>query len=107
MKLQIMSPAADRVDFKVPPAPRLDSLEGKTIGLYNNITGGADIAVDRVAGGTLKSTLSAQQQVHSPMQFSLWMVPILLAVPTGTLVYLFSSHFPSPTLGKLLGVIVH
>ena len=49
MKLQIMSPAADRVDFKVPPAPRLPSLEGKTIGLYNNMTGGADIAVDRVA----------------------------------------------------------
>lgn len=49
MKLQIMSPAADRVDFKVPPAPRLTGLEGKTIGLYNNMTGGADIAVDRVA----------------------------------------------------------
>ena len=49
MKLQIMSPAADRVDFKVPPAPRLASLGGKTIGLYNNMTGGADIAVDRVA----------------------------------------------------------
>ncbi len=49
MKLQIMSPAADRVDFKVPPAPRLASLEDKTIGLYNNMTGGADIAVDRVA----------------------------------------------------------
>ena len=49
MQVQIMSPAADRVDFKVPPAPRLASLEGKTIGLYNNMTGGADIAVDRVA----------------------------------------------------------
>ena len=49
MKLQIMSPAAERVDFKVPPAPRLASLEGKTIGLYNNMTGGADIAVERVA----------------------------------------------------------
>jgi hypothetical protein len=49
MKLQIMSPAADRVDFKVPPAPRLETLEGKTIGLYNNMTGGADVAVNRVA----------------------------------------------------------
>ena len=49
MKVQIMSPAADRVEFKVPPAPRLASLEGKTIGLYNNMTGGADIAVERVA----------------------------------------------------------
>ena len=49
MRIQIMSPAADRVDFKVPPAPRLSSFEGKTIGLYNNMSGGADIAVDRVA----------------------------------------------------------
>ena len=49
MKLQVMSPAADRVDFKVPPARRLDTLDGKTIGLYNNMTGGADVAVERVA----------------------------------------------------------
>ena len=49
MKLQIMSPAAQRVDFKVPPAPRLAGLAGATIGLYNNMTGGADVAVDRVA----------------------------------------------------------
>ena len=49
MKLEIMSPAAARVDFKVPPAPRLFSLDGKTIGLYNNMTGGSDIAVERVA----------------------------------------------------------
>ncbi len=49
MKLQIMSPAAERVDFKVPPAPRLGSLEGKTIGLYNNMTGGADVAVELAA----------------------------------------------------------
>ena len=49
MKLQIMSPAAARVDFKVQPAPRLETLEGKTIGLYNNMTGGADVAVNRVA----------------------------------------------------------
>ena len=26
-----------------------NGLEGKTIGLYNNMTGGADVAVDRVA----------------------------------------------------------
>jgi len=49
MKLQIMSPAADRVDFQTPPAPRLSSLEGKTIGLYHNMTGGSDVAVERVA----------------------------------------------------------
>jgi hypothetical protein len=49
MRVQILSPAADRVEFAVPPAPRLASLEGKTIGLYNNLTGGADVAVERVA----------------------------------------------------------
>ena len=49
MKLRIMSPAAARVDFKVPPASRLDTLNGKTIGLYNNMTGGAEVAVNRVA----------------------------------------------------------
>lgn len=49
MQVQILSPAADRVDFTVPPAPRLGSLDGKTIGLYNNMTGGADVAVERVA----------------------------------------------------------
>src|SRR5688572_11575556 len=49
MKLQIMSPAADRVNFQTPPAPRLTGLEGKTIGLYHNMTGGSDIAVERVA----------------------------------------------------------
>ena len=49
MQVQIMSPAADRVDFEVPPAPRLTTFEGKTIGLYNNMTGGADVAVDRFA----------------------------------------------------------
>jgi hypothetical protein len=49
MQLQIMSPAADRVDFQTPPAPRLTSLEGKTIGLYHNMTGGSYVAVERVA----------------------------------------------------------
>ena len=49
INLQIMSPAAARVDFKVPPAARLDTLNGKTIGLYNNMTGGAEVAVNRVA----------------------------------------------------------
>ena len=49
MDIDILSPAADQVDFKISPAPRLDSLDNKTIGLYNNMTGGADIAVNRVA----------------------------------------------------------
>ncbi len=49
MEVRIMSPAGARVDFKAPPAPRLDTLEGKTIGLYSNMTGGAEVAVNRVA----------------------------------------------------------
>ena len=49
MKVQVMSPAAERVDFRVPPAPRLTSLAGKTIGLYDNMTGGADHAILRAA----------------------------------------------------------
>ena len=49
MQVQIMSPAVDKVAFTTPPAPRLTNLEGTTIGLYNNMTGGADIAVERVA----------------------------------------------------------
>ena len=49
MKLTILSPAANRVDLKVPQAKRLDTIDGKTIGLYNNMTGGADVAVDRAA----------------------------------------------------------
>ena len=49
MDITILSPAANQVDYKITPAPRLGSLDNKTIGLYNNMTGGADIAVNRVA----------------------------------------------------------
>ena len=49
MQIHIMSPAADRVDYNVPSPPRLTNLEGATIGLYHNSTGGSDIAVERVA----------------------------------------------------------
>ena len=49
MEVQFMSPAATQIDFKITPAPRLSDLNGKTIGLYNNMTGGADIAVNRIA----------------------------------------------------------
>jgi hypothetical protein len=50
---------------------------------------------------------AAQQQVHSPMQSSFWMFIRLPAIATGTLVYLFSTHYPSPTLGKSFRAIVH
>ena len=48
MKIQIMSPIADKFDNKVPPARRLETLNGKTIGLYSNETGGSEVAVARV-----------------------------------------------------------
>jgi hypothetical protein len=38
------------VDFKVPPAPRLASLAGKTIGLYSNGKGGVPRFLDMVEG---------------------------------------------------------
>jgi hypothetical protein len=47
-KVQIMSPIADKFDNKVPPARRLESLQGKRIGLYDNRTGGSDQAVAHV-----------------------------------------------------------
>jgi len=49
MKVQIMSPAADRVDFNVPPAPRLGILVGKPLALYNHLPGIPHNAVERVA----------------------------------------------------------
>ena len=48
MKIQIMSPAADRVDFKVQPAKRPTTLEGKVVGVYGNQTGGDDVVGDRI-----------------------------------------------------------
>lgn len=48
MKVQIMSPAADRVNFKVQPARRPDTLAGKRIGVYGNQTGGDDVVGDRL-----------------------------------------------------------
>ena len=56
MKIQVLSPAAECAGAKVQRAARLASLDGKTIGLYNNnmkeaggMTGGADVAVERIA----------------------------------------------------------
>ena len=48
MKIQIMSPAADRVDFKVQPARRPETLAGKKVGVYGNQTGGDDVVGDRI-----------------------------------------------------------
>ena len=49
MKIQIMSPAADRMNFRVRPALLPASLDGKTVGLYGNQTGGDDVVGDRIA----------------------------------------------------------
>ena len=70
MKVQIMSPAAACVNFKVPPAPRLASLEGKTIGLYNNRSGGADIAVDWVAEHISRRYSNVKFERYGPGNFS-------------------------------------
>jgi hypothetical protein len=70
MKVQLMSPAADRVDFKAPPGSRLPSVEGKTIGLYKNMTGG-QISLwsgwpNTSAGGTPTSGSSAMGATSGP-----------------------------------------
>lgn len=48
-RLEVMNPVASRVETEVPPAQRLDSLAGKTIGLFWNSKSGGDVALARVA----------------------------------------------------------
>ena len=48
-RLQVLNPVAQTVQHKVDPAPRLDGLGGKTIGLYWNMKAGGDVALQRVA----------------------------------------------------------
>ncbi len=47
MKFQIVNPVAEKVQEKASLAPRLKSLEGKSIGLYWNFKGGGDSALKR------------------------------------------------------------
>jgi hypothetical protein len=47
--LEIMNPVAKRTGGEVAPAPRLDTLAGKTIGIYWNTKVGGDVALQRVA----------------------------------------------------------
>jgi len=49
VSLEILNPVAEIVRDRVPPAKRLDTLEGKTIGLYWNQKPGGDIALAHVA----------------------------------------------------------
>ena len=48
-RLHVLNPVAQTVEHKVDPAPRLDDLRGKTIGLYWNMKAGGDVALERVA----------------------------------------------------------
>ncbi|MBI3918355.1 MAG: hypothetical protein HY322_15275 [Betaproteobacteria bacterium] len=54
MKLHVLNPVAQKVEEKGSLAPRLQSLEGKHIGLYWNFKAGGDAALSR-AGELLKS----------------------------------------------------
>jgi len=47
--LEIMNPVADIRQSKVSAAPRLGSLEGRTIGLFWNMKAGGDIALAAIA----------------------------------------------------------
>ena len=47
--LEILNPVAEIVQTTIPPAPRLDTLEGKTIGLYWNLKANGNIALAAMA----------------------------------------------------------
>jgi hypothetical protein len=46
-RLEVLNPVAQMVEHSVPPAHRLSELAGKRIGLYWNMKGGGDVALDR------------------------------------------------------------
>ena len=48
-RMQVLNPVAQTVQHKVDPAPRLDGLRGKTIGLYWNMKAGGDVALEQTA----------------------------------------------------------
>ncbi len=47
--LEIMNPVAKRTGGAFPPAPRLDTLSDKTVGIYWNTKTGGDVALKRLA----------------------------------------------------------
>ena len=49
VELQVLNPQAETVFATVKPAPRLDEIFGKTIGLYWNMKAGGDVALERTA----------------------------------------------------------
>jgi hypothetical protein len=46
-RLEIVNPVARTVQHSVKPAPRLERLDGRRIGLYWNMKAGGDAALDR------------------------------------------------------------
>ena len=47
--LEVLHPVAEIVQNTVSAAPRLQSLDGKTVGLFWNIKAGGDVALSAVA----------------------------------------------------------
>lgn len=47
--MEILNPVAELIRATVPPAPRLESLQGKTVGLYWNLKAGGNIALAAAA----------------------------------------------------------
>jgi hypothetical protein len=45
--LDVLNPVADSVEQKAAPAARVDTLDGKRVGLYWNIKAGGNHALDR------------------------------------------------------------
>ncbi|MBI4636406.1 MAG: hypothetical protein HY727_08660 [Candidatus Rokubacteria bacterium] len=46
-QLEVLNPVARTMEFAVKPAPRLQTVDGATIGLYWNMKAGGDAALDR------------------------------------------------------------
>ncbi len=46
--LKVLDPVAPAVEKKVAPAPRVTDLAGKRVGLYWNMKGGGDVALQRI-----------------------------------------------------------
>ena len=47
--LEILNPVAEMKESRVSPATRVDSLSGKTVGLFWNMKAGGDIALAAIA----------------------------------------------------------
>lgn len=48
-ELKVLNPVAPPVERRSEPAPRVSDLSGKRVGLYWNMKGGGDVALQRIA----------------------------------------------------------